>query len=159
MSDYSTMDADQQNVFNVDVVQLVFSAAATLAVAAYTVCVPAALSVVQPPVETVVPSAIVCTAAGFCAFMLWVLMSMRGLRRSYLRMAHLSVVLMLFASAAYKQEHTALLAVTLLSEGHTVVVTLRRLQVLPRILLFHTSSRQSSGMRHECSALAPHCHI
>lgn len=130
------MEADQQNMFNVDIVQLLFSAAATVAAAVYTACVPAGFSVVTPPAGTVAPSAIVCSAAGFCAFMLWVLIGMRGFRRSYLRMAHLSVVLMLFASAAYKQEHTALLAVTLLSEGHTVVVTLRRLQVPPHQAFF-----------------------
>lgn len=51
-------------------------------------------------------------------------------QRSYLKMLHLATVLVLFAAAAFKSDHTALLAATLVSEAHTAFFLVRRLQVL-----------------------------
>lgn len=50
-------------------------------------------------------------------------------QRSYLKMLHLTTLLVLFAAAAFKSDHTALLAATLVSEAHTVFFLSRRLQV------------------------------
>lgn len=44
-------------------------------------------------------------------------------------MLHLTTLLVLFAAAAFKSDHTALLAATLVSEAHTVFFLSRRLQV------------------------------
>lgn len=107
--------------------QLVFSIAATTAAGVYVTFMPSAFSVSRPPASVAVPSAIVCATAGFCAFQLWLLIMTH--RRSYVRMGHLSVVLMLFAAAAHKGDHTALLTALLLSEGHSVCTTARRLLV------------------------------
>jgi hypothetical protein len=174
-----------------DVVHLLYSAGVSMAAVAYIITTPAALDVAAPPALTAVPDAIVCVSAGFCAFLLWILVayrcaaliryvcfvlllprhgidndalaivgsnsrlsdplcskperttqmfrrrfhamclsvSCRIYQRSYLKMLHLTTLLVLFAAAAFKSDHTALLAATLVSEAHTVFFLTRRLQV------------------------------
>ena len=123
------MEEGQRAWWCAHVVQLIFSVAATVASGAYVAAHPNAFSAAAPPPSVALPSAIVCATAGFCAFQLWLLIMTH--RRSYLRMAHLSVVLMIFAAAAHKGDHTALLTALLLSEGHTVCTVAGRLQVRP----------------------------
>lgn len=123
------MEEGQRAWWCAHVVQLIFSVAATAASGAYVAAHPNAFSAAYPPPSVALPSAIVCATAGFCAFQLWLLIMTH--RRSYLRMAHLSVVLMIFAAAAHKGDHTALLTALLLSEGHTVCTVAGRLQVPP----------------------------
>ncbi len=49
--------------------------------------------------------------------------------RSYLKTLHLTVLLCLFCAAAYKREHTGLLAACLVSEVHSVFQICGRMQV------------------------------
>lgn len=60
-----------------DMVHLLYSAGASVAAAAYLVSEPGALDVGAPPAATAVPDAIVCVSAGFCAFLLWILVAYR----------------------------------------------------------------------------------
>ena len=60
-----------------DVVHLLYSAGASMAAVAYIISTPAALDVAAPPGLTAVPDAIVCVSAGFCAFLLWILVAYR----------------------------------------------------------------------------------
>lgn len=60
-----------------DVVHLLYSAGVSVAAATYLVLQPGALSVASPPVATGVPDALVCISAGFCAFLLWILLAYR----------------------------------------------------------------------------------
>lgn len=55
-------------------------------------------------------------------------------------MLHLTTLLVLFAAAAFKSDHTALLAATLVSEAHTVFFLSRRLQVpVPLLWAIHAT--------------------
>ena len=55
--------------------------------------------------------------------------SCRLFLRSYLKTLHLTVLLCLFCAAAYKREHTGLLAACLVSEVHSVFQIFGRMQV------------------------------
>ena len=63
-----------------DLVHVLYSACASMAAAAYLASTPAALDVAHPPALTTVPDAIVCVSAGFCAFLLWILVAYRCVR-------------------------------------------------------------------------------
>jgi hypothetical protein len=60
-----------------DLVHLLYSAGASAAAAAHLASTPAALDAAHPPAATAVPDAIVCVSAGFCAFLLWILVAYR----------------------------------------------------------------------------------
>ena len=69
-------------------------------------------------------------------------------------MLHLTTLLVLFAAAAFKSDHTALLAATLVSEAHTVFFLSRRLQVLGLDESDYCTSNMSSNSITVTSAVA-----
>ena len=67
------------------------------------------------------------------------LRSCRLFLRSYLKTLHLTVLLCLFCAAAYKREHTGLLATCLVSEVHSVFQICGRMQVRCACGSYHTT--------------------
>lgn len=67
------------------------------------------------------PQALIICSAGFFGFVLWAEVSARLYSGgSHRHMAHFTLLLILFSAAAYKYEHTAFMAMTLLSEFNSI---------------------------------------
>ncbi|GMH42872.1 hypothetical protein BSKO_10791 [Bryopsis sp. KO-2023] len=106
-----------------NVTQLVFSLSiATMSLAR---CRLPSLTLAEPHTGDGFSTNMICIAMGFAGFQVWDIVRNGLFRHRPWTLLHFTVVLCLFASAAYKREHTSLLAVMLTAEWWSVFHTLR----------------------------------
>ncbi|PRW60674.1 cyclopropane-fatty-acyl-phospholipid synthase [Chlorella sorokiniana] len=118
---YKDLPAERAALWRVDATHLSYSSLTAVLVTAFFITCPSALRLSAPPAApgtwcADLPQALIVCSAGFFAFVLWAEVAGRLYRASYRHMAHFTLLLILFAAAAYKSEHTAFMALTLLSE-------------------------------------------
>ncbi|KAL4447595.1 hypothetical protein ABPG75_004814 [Micractinium tetrahymenae] len=123
---YKELGDARAALWRVDVAHLVYSALTAVLVGCFFLACPSSIRLAAPPAAAGtwcadLPQALIASSAGFFGFVLWAEVSARLYRGgSYRHMAHFTLLLVFFSAAAYKSEHTAFMALTLLSEVNSV---------------------------------------
>ncbi|PSC74866.1 cyclopropane-fatty-acyl-phospholipid synthase [Micractinium conductrix] len=123
---YRDLPSERAALWRVDLTHLLYSSITAVLTLLFLLNCPGALRLAAAPTAAGswcadLPQALIVSSAGFFGFVLWVEVRGRLYRRRFAQMAHFTLLLCLFSAAAYKSEHTAFMALTLLSECNSVV--------------------------------------
>ncbi|KAL4856846.1 Tuberculostearic acid methyltransferase UfaA1 [Chlorella vulgaris] len=134
---YRELTPERAALWRVDITHLVYSAVTAVLVGCFLLACPSAVYLsAQLPASGMwcadLPQALVATSAGFFGFVLRAEVRGRLYRANYRHMAHFTLLLVLFSAAAYKSEHTAFMAICLLSEFNSVFRLAGKLLALAR---------------------------